>query len=146
LANIEGSVSGTPTVTFTTPFKGGLFTKVTFENTDETKTNVSSYVAGSITIADLTIKTPSFSITNKATGNARVVKNKATPVVIFNGEATTNKDSISISDLKISGVTTNFASWSTEDAIDLTIYVNDTEYVSTATFNSTNTTVTFNNI
>ena len=145
IANIESNASENSSVEFTTNLNGNLFKDVTFENTDETKTDVQTYVAGSINISKLTIKTPTFSVTNKAKNNAKVVRGNADPVIIFDGEVSTNKDNISVTELRISK-STMVGDLSGNDTIDLTIYVNGDEYVSTATWNASKSYVSFNNI
>ena len=144
LANIDNSAKENSTLAFAANLSATSFKDITFENTDETKTNVQLYVAGAINISKLTVKTPTFSIANKAKNTAKVVRGNADPVVIFDWEVTTNKDNISVTDLVISK-----SAWdniSGTDWIDLTIYVNGDEYVSTATYNAANSTVKFNNI
>jgi hypothetical protein len=101
--------------------KASAFDRGSYENSDNGFTP-SSEIAGVITVADLVVKTPTFSITNKATGTAKVVKGNSDRVVIFDGEITTNKDKVSVNELGLRG--TFSATLGGNDQIDLSLSVN----------------------
>lgn len=102
--------------------KASAFDRGSYENSDNGFTP-SSEIAGVITVADLVVKTPTFSITNKATGTAKVVKGNSDRVVIFDGEITTNKDKVSVNELGLRG-TFSAGPLGANDQIDLSLSVN----------------------
>ena len=87
-----------------------------------------SDMAGSVQVAQLTVKPGKFNITNKSSTNQKVVKNSTEVVTIFDGEISTNKGTVSVNKLTLTDTTTITARWAAvlgaSDQITLTLYVN----------------------
>jgi hypothetical protein len=86
---------------------GVSFTKLTYENSDKSytisKTVNNDQIAGIIQLSNVTPTPGKFFITNKATSTQKVVVGNSEPVVIFDGEISTNKEKVSVNDLILDG-------------------------------------------
>ena len=127
LANIRGNAANNATVKFTSPLKGASIKDPShYDNSDEKLE--SKDIAGSIQIAQLTVKAGKFNLTNKSSTTKKVVKNSSDEVVIFDGEITAKEGRISVNDLTLEGEfykrgSSSNTGLSASEQIDLTLYV-----------------------
>jgi len=113
-----------------------------YESNDQ---SVSTDIAGTIEVADLSVKAGKFNLTNKSSSTQKVVKNTSSVVTIFDWEITTKDSKVSVTDLILSWV---FSKDLVDDKnqISLTVYVNGEAYSDTVFKKSSNWEVRFYNL
>ena len=130
LVNIKASwVDKSNTITFDA-IRGASFTKWNYETNDE-KFTPSEVIAGSIQVAKVIPTAGKFYITNKSSTTQKVVAGNSDEVVIFDGEISTNKDRISVTDLVLTGAYNRGAGsfgLAAGEQISLTVYVDGSSY------------------
>ena len=131
LVNIKSSwVDKSNTITFEA-VRGASFTKWNYETNDE-KFTPTEVIAGSIQVAKVIPTAGKFYLTNKSSTTQKVVAGNSDEVVIFDGEISTNKDRISVTDLILTGdykrSPSNIHGFEDGEQISLTVYVNGSSY------------------
>lgn len=96
-------------------------------------------VAGSISVSNVNVKAPTFTIKNNASSTVSIIKNTSSTVTIFDGELSSTNGTVSVSDLTLSNASGTIGT----DSISLTLYVDG---VAKSTLNYTTGSVTFNSI
>ena len=114
-------------VTFASLKGSSIEGKSYYDNSDESFTG--SDVAGSIQLANLTVKAGKFNLTNTSSSTKKVVINSSDEVTIFDGEITSKDGTISVNELVLSGAfikgsNKTETSLDSSEQIDLTLYVN----------------------
>jgi hypothetical protein len=81
--------------------QGSLFSNGEYQNNQTTF--LGSDIAGAINVAKISVKQPTFTITNDNSTSVSLVKNTSSTVTIFDGTLSSTNGTINVSDLNLVG-------------------------------------------